>query len=354
MPMSRIETLRNEARELRNEAARLISLAENKELEARTIEQQLQKTQLVTQLTQALSNLTVEQLGSLITTLQNGEQPTVAPTPTVVANEQQVVPTVNPAETMTVETPTPVVENPTITPTPTVNSTETVAVETPTPTTTTTTQPIQWIDAEDVTEDMLTPEMHQAQITLVGPSHQDLQRIHNRVVAVGDRITLRKRNDVPTQNTVGYTQDDISVAILPASDEKFAQLHRIGARSISNRDVQSLDHEIFDTDYIVVGVIPGAFVFLNPITDNIAVDEVVTSPTTSEQPSIDPINMDILNGVASTVQEAQSLFEAQKPAHCRIDNINEIENGFMIEYINHRANTMANMRNETFVRKATQ
>ena len=205
---------------------------------------------------------------------------------------------------------------------------------------------------------MLTPEMHQAPITLVGTSHQDLQRVHNRVVEVGDRITLRKRDNIPTQNTVGYTQDDISVGILPASDRKFEQLNRIGARSINNHDVQSLDHEIFDTEYIVVGVIPGAFVFLNPITNNTEQstnDTVCVDPIgTTEPVDIDPINMDILNGVAHTVQEAQALFEAQKPSHCRINEINEIENGFMIQYINHRANTMANMRNETFVRRATQ
>lgn len=192
------------------------------------------------------------------------------------------------------------------------------------------------IDSDDVTFDMLTDEMHNAMITLVGTKYQDLWNVHNRSPEIGDTITLAKKDGIRTQNTVGYTIDEISVGILPASEDKFAQLERIGATSINNRDVD-LDNPILERAYKVVGVIPGAFVFLDPIYDEAEnIEETVTEAVSQ----IDAPRHRLVH-TAENVDEARHIFNEEMPDHCRIHNIIEQDDCFVINYENHRANTTA-------------
>ena len=198
----------------------------------------------------------------------------------------------------------------------------------------TTTITTDGVDSDDVTFDMLNDDMHNAMITLVGTKYQDLWRIHNRSPEIGDIITLAKRDGISTQSTVGYTEDGISIGILPASPEKFEQLERIGANSISNRDVD-LDNPILERSYKVVGVIPAAFIFLDPIeAENIeeTVEEAVSQ--------IDAPRHRLAH-TAENIDEARHIFNEEMPDHCRIHNIIEQDDVFIINYENHQANTSA-------------
>ena len=192
------------------------------------------------------------------------------------------------------------------------------------------------IDSDDVTFDMLNDDMHNAVITLVGTKYQDLWRLHNRSPEIGDIITLAKRDDRSTQSTVGYTTDGISVGILPASPEKFEQLERIGANSINNRDVD-LDNPILERSYKVVGVIPSAFIFLDPIYDEAENIEETVAEAVSQIES--PRHR--LVHTAENMDEARHIFNEEMPNHCRIHNIIEQDDCFIINYENHRANTAA-------------
>lgn len=192
------------------------------------------------------------------------------------------------------------------------------------------------VDSDDVTFDMLTDEMHNATITLVGVKYQDLWTVHNRSPEIGDIITLAKRDGRSTQNTVGYTTDGISIGILPASDEKFEQLQRIGASSINNRNVD-LDNPILERSYKVVGVIPAAFIFLDPVYDEAENIEETVAEAVSQIDS--PRHR--LAHTAENVDEARHIFNEEMPDHCRIHNIIEQDDVFIINYENHQANTTA-------------
>lgn len=203
------------------------------------------------------------------------------------------------------------------------------------------------VDSDDVTFDMLTDEMHNAVITLVGTKYQDLWREHNRSPRIGDIITLAKRDGISTQNTVGYTEDGISVGILPASDEKFAQLERIGARSINNRDVD-LDNPILGRNYKVVGVIPAAFIFLDPVYDEAENIEETVAEAISQ---IDAPRHRLAH-TAENINEARHIFNEEMPHYCRIDNIIEQDDIFLINYVNHRADTSAEYYQSCEVKRA--
>lgn len=192
------------------------------------------------------------------------------------------------------------------------------------------------VNSNDVTFDMLNDDMHNAIITLVGTKYQDLWRVHNRSPEIGDIITLAKRDDRYTQSTVGYTTDGIPVGVLPASPEKFEQLERIGANSINNRDVD-LDNPILGRSYKVVGVIPAAFIFLDPIYDEAENIEETVAEAVSQIES--PRHR--LVHTAENIDEARHIFNEEMPNHCRIHNIIEQDDCFIINYENHRANTAA-------------
>ena len=200
----------------------------------------------------------------------------------------------------------------------------------------TTTITTDGVDSDDVTFDMLTDEMHNAIITLVGVKYQDLWNREHKSPEIGDIITLAKRDNISTQNTVGYTADGISVGILPASDDKFAQLERIGANSINNRDVD-LDNPILERSYKVVGVIPAAFIFLDPVYDEAENIEETVSEAVSQ---IDAPRHKLAH-TAENVDEARHIFNEEMPDHCRIHNIIEQDDVFIINYENHQANTTA-------------
>lgn len=205
------------------------------------------------------------------------------------------------------------------------------------------------VDSDDVTFDMLTDEMHNAMITLVGTKYQDLWRIHNRSPEIGDTIVLSKKDGIRTQNTVGYTTDDISVGILPASEDKFAQLERIGANSINNRDVD-LDNPILERTYKVVGVIPGAFIFLDPVYDETENIEETVAEAVSQ---IDALRHRLVHN-AEDEQEARHVFNSEMPDHCEITSVVEEDECFVINYNNHRANTVAEYYQTCEVERAFQ
>lgn len=263
----------------------------DKEAEIERLENESRRNDVLTSLTNALSNLSLEDLHTLISILQSDDGFNVQNlTQHVYAqnNENRITSTIT----------------------------------------------TDGVDSDDVTFDMLTDQMHNAMITLVGTKYQDLWREHHRSPQIGDIITLNKRDGRSTQNTVGYTTDGISVGILPASEDKFTQLERIGANSINNRDV-SLDNPILERNYKVVGVIPAAFIFLDPIYDEAEnIEETVAE-------AVSQINAPRhrLAHTAENMEEARHIFNEEMPDHCRIHNIIEQDDVFIINYENHQANT---------------
>lgn len=280
---SEVGLLEDQLQDLESNISDARTEIEEKESQIERLESEAERTNLVEQLTTALASMDIDQLANLVSSIQNGETPSIT------------------------------VEHPTVT----INENN-------------------CINAEDVTYDMLTDDMHNAVITLVGTKYQDLWNVHNRSPEIGDIITLAKRDGRSTQSTVGYTEDGISIGILPASDEKFAQLQNIGANSINNRDVD-LDDPILERTYKVVGVIPAAFIFLDPIYDEAENIEETVAEAVSQLESV----RRRLHHTAQTVDEARHIFNEEMPNHCRIDNVVEQDDVFIINYQNHRANTTA-------------
>lgn len=265
----------------------------DKETEIERLENESRRNDVLASLTNALSNLSLEDLHTLIGILQSDDGFNVQNlTQRVYAqnNENRITPTIT----------------------------------------------TDGVDSDDVTFDMLTDEMHNAMITLVGVKYQDLWNREHKSPEIGDIITLAKRDNISTQNTVGYTTDGISVGILPASPEKFEQLERIGANSINNRDVD-LDNPILERSYKVVGVIPAAFIFLDPVYDEAENIEETVSEAVSQ---IDAPRHRLAH-TAENVDEARHIFNEEMPDHCRIHNIIEQDDVFIINYENHQANTTA-------------
>ena len=81
---------------------------------------------------------------------------------------------------------------------------------------------------------MLTDEMHEAKITLVGVQYQDLYR-DGEVPTIGQRVTLTKETE--TSNTYGRIADGRTIGLFPQSDEKIEQLERIGAKYEKNENM---------------------------------------------------------------------------------------------------------------------
>lgn len=265
----------------------------DKEVEIERLENESRRNDVLESLTNALSNLSLEDLHTLSGILQSDDGFNVQNlTQRVYAqnNENRITPTITTDE----------------------------------------------IDSDDVTFDMLTDEMHNAMITLVGVRWQDLWRVHHRSPEIGDIITLAKRDNIDTQNTVGYTEDGISIGILPAGDDKIAQLERIGANIVHNHQIH-LDNPILERKYKVVGVIPSAFIFLDPIYDEAENIEETVAEAVSQLGS----ERHRLTHNALSIDEARSVFNDEMPDHCRIHNIIEQDDCFIINYENHRANTTA-------------
>ena len=264
----------------------------DKETEIERLENESRRNDVLESLTNALSNLSLEDLCTLTNLLQSNDGFNVLNLTRVYAqnNENRITPTIT----------------------------------------------TDGIDSDDVTFDMLNDDMHNAMITLVGVKYQDLWSKENKSPEIGDILTLAKRDNISTQNTVGYTEDGISVGILPASDDKFAQLERIGANSINNRDVD-LDNPILERKYKVVGVIPAAFIFLDPVYDEAENIEETVAEAVSQLNS----ERHRLVHTAINEQEARQVFNEEMPDHYRITNVVEQDDVFVINYENHRANTTA-------------
>ena len=302
------QELRNRAEELTAQAARMIAQAQEKEREADRLERAEEKNRVIHSLTNVLSEMSIEDLYRIAAHIErDGDN---------VSFEQEPLYDWNSAQNNHVEE-TEIHET-------TEQNSDVAPI-------------IEPIDAENVTLDMITEEMMNADLTLVGVKYQDLWREHRRVPAIGDRVTLAKRNNVSTQNTVGYTSDNISLGILPASAEKFEQLNRLNLSSLNNREVD-LEHPALSKEYEVAAVIPGAFIFLNEVAgDN--VEEVAEVDASAAETTNMNMSIDVLEGVARSIGEARRLFEAQKPNFCSISNIIERENDFLINYVNHRCNS---------------
>ena len=110
----------------------------------------------------------------------------------------------------------------------------------------------------------------------------------------------------------------------------------IRANSINNRDVD-LDNPILERSYKVVGVIPAAFIFLDPVYDEAENIEETVAEAVSQ---IDAPRHRLMH-TAPTINDAWHVFNEEMPDHCRIHNIIEQDDVFIINYENHRANTTA-------------
>ena len=309
---SEVRRMNNRRNEIKNEINRLVN-------ELNSVENEM-KTKMV-------ENLTVDQLLSILT---NEE--------TVIETETEEV-TVETEETAFTMENIRQAEDNEIEQTIRTNISETVEPET---------EEIEVIDnstsncphieSDQVTFDMLSDDMHNAMITLVGIKYQDLYR-DGEVPTIGETVTLTKETD--THNTYGRIADGRTIGILPQGDEKIAQLERIGANYIKNREVLT-DSPLLQQEYKIVDFIPGCFIFLNPIQEEIENETTIEVSQPTEEK---------LEGIASSTSDARNIFTSHK-RNCTIDEIIEDENFFIIKYLNHPAQSMEEYNKECCIEKA--
>ena len=98
-----------------------------------------------------------------------------------------------------------------------------------------------------------------------------------------------------------------------------------------------MDNPILERKYKVVGVIPAAFIFLDPVYDEAENIEETVAEAVSQLNS----ERHRLVHTAINEQEARQVFNEEMPDHYRITNVVEQDDVFVINYENHRANTTA-------------
>lgn len=205
------------------------------------------------------------------------------------------------------------------------------------------------VSTETGEETEITPEMmgdvSDGYMTIVGTSHQDLWELQHYTPHIGDLVYLSKETITANCYCVltgceDVGGEDITIGILPTNaGSKPAELAEIGLPCVCHQDVWNTDK--LDKTYEVVGAVPGKYVVIKPhITSEepAPVEQPAPEPEPETTSSDVPID-EVISGLASTVNEAKRLFEANMPSTCTIlDPVEDCGDWFKINYINHRLN----------------
>lgn len=313
-----------------------------KTVEIERLETEARRTELIGQLTEALSTMSVEQLAGLVSALQNGETPTVEATPVVDHG-----PTVMP------ESPRFITVN---------TRAGDIAVELPE------NRSPYWMTADefDILES-IPSDLREADYTIAGVRHQELFTLHHYVPQIGELVRLEKETE--TSNCYGILiasdinelEEDMAIGVFPAAGrDKERELRENDLPCVTHQDMWN-DPDL-DELYEVTGVVIGKYVTIRKVesvtpateeeeVDDTIVDEIVEEDIPAE---IADLDLNILNGTASTPEEAARVFRAEMPDHCTLSRefeIEELVNHFIVHYDNHTRPTMESMRQAVLVEK---
>lgn len=200
------------------------------------------------------------------------------------------------------------------------------------------------VNTETGDETEITPEMENGYMTIVGTSHQELWSQEHYTPAPGELVRLDK--ETATSNCYGILicpdDEDRVIGILPTeTGSKPDELAEVGLPCICHQDVWR-NREDLERTYEVVGAVPGKYVVIKPyITPE--EPEPAEEPAPEPEPESEVISDvpvdEVISGLASTVNEAKRLFEANMPSTCTIlDPVEDCGDWFKINYINHRLN----------------
>lgn len=297
--------------------------------EIERLEAEAHRTELISQLTEALNTMNVEQLADLVSTLQNGETPTIQPAPETdhptVTVEEHCHPALQYVDVST--------------------RWGDVRVDIPAD------RPDTWLTSEefDALPDLST-EMSDADMTLVGVRHQELFGIHNYVPKIGEIVRLEK--ETPTSNCYGVLvaseintfEEDQAIGILPTvGGDKALEVINDALPCVCHQDMW--DNPDLNEFYEITGVVVGRYVTIRKV-------ESVTPATEEEiEEESSSSNFNVLNGHALTEDEARELFNNQTNDDCQIINVDLQNNQWIIEYDNHRRNRLEDMRETVVVNR---
>ena len=330
-----IETLRTEIRELEEEIETCVSEIEEieghiasardaiaeKTAEIERLETEVQRNDLITQLTEALVSMSNDDLANLVSSLNNGEAIRVGPT---VAEEH---PSVLPASPRFVTVDTRHGE---------------IAIEVPED------RPSTWMTSDEFDARDDTPTiMRDSDITIAGIRHQDLLTLHHYVPQIGERVRLEKETE--TSNCYGILiaseinglEEDMAIGILPTSgSDKKRELIENDLPCVCHQDMWN--NTDLDEVYEITGVVIGRYVTIRKIEFVAPANEEEVEETSSSPSPSDEIKE--LSGLAATEEEARELFHNQMNDACQIINVERFTNKWIFEFDNHRCNHMENMR----------
>lgn len=288
----------------------------NLNAEIERLEAEEHRGELITQLTEALTSMSNEQLVGLISSLQNGETSIPAP------------------------------EN---------RAGRTVLV----------------INNDEESEYEITEEMKNSFCTIVGTSHHPMWNDHHYTPTIGQRVTLSK--DTPTGNCWAIIDDvpddyhpdaprELIIGVLPTEgSDKTTELAELNLPCKVHQWMWGRDD--LNETYIVTGAVPGKYVTLKK-SDAPATPEPVEQPV--EEPELEEYHMEnpettysIPSGMSfrvaeqcvDTETEARTVFNNTMRDTCTITAVLETPNAFVIHYDNHECNSMPEMKQAFIVKK---
>lgn len=323
-----IEVLQGRIDDARNEIA-------ESEAEIARLESERSRENLITQLTEALTSMSNEELAGLVSSLTNGETPTI--------------------------TPAPIENHPTLQYVDVSTRWGDVRIEIPED------RPSTWLAPEEFNELVDLPsEFSDADMTIAGVRHQELLGIHHYVPKIGEVIRLEKETE--TSNCFGVLianeengfEEDQAIGILPAAGRgKDQEIIDAGLPCICHQDMWN-DPDL-DELYEVTGVVIGQYVTIRKVESVVPATEEEVERVEDDRSEVDiaTLDLDTLRGTATTKQEACRVFRDEMPDHCTVlpmENgvIDMGAHGFIVYYNNHRANTMENMRQAVIVPKTAE
>ena len=279
-----------------------------------------------------------EQLATLVSSLQNGERPTIEPMPEV---EHPTVTVSESPRFVTVNT-----------------RAGDIVVEIPED------RPSTWMTSDEFDNLPSIPsELDCADYTIAGIRHQELFTIHHYVPKIGELVRLEKESE--TSNCLGVLiasdingfETDMAIGIFPTAGG--SKEHELIMAHLPCTTHQAMwNSPDLDELYEITGVVVGRYITIRKVESVVPVTEEEIETTEDEifvdEVDVATLDLETLRGTASTPEEARRVFSAEMPDHCMISREREIEelgNHFIVYYNNHRAQTMENLHQAVLIQK---
>lgn len=345
-----IQTLRNEIRELENQIA----------IKQARIEELLHDEQRINELLEMIrnANLNVEQLEAIVDSINNIENENSIPTVNIpIYSATQTVETSNDVEMVgDVQTADDIEMVGDI------QTTDDVEIVENTPTVLVINN-----DTNEQEEYVITQEMRDSYLTIVGISHQPLYYEEHYTPQIGDIVYLDK--ETATSNCYGVLEacgetndfdEDKAIGVLPSENgPKPAELEELGLPCRTHQSMWGSDD--LNCVYVITGVTPGKYVTIDKYTDpntgeQVRLDTRNTNTEDEDESSSSTTNLNdverLCDEMAGDIEEAKRIFRNAMPDHCVISEVEDLGMDFLISYHNHRANTMEGVNQQVTIPKA--